>query len=51
MTAVTDKWTLERYHAAIEAGLFDDQNIVLRGALVVMPPEGEPHAACQPRSH
>ncbi|MHC5826845.1 MAG: Uma2 family endonuclease, partial [Nostoc sp.] len=45
MTVTTYKWTIERYHRAIEAGIFDDQPIeLLRGDLIVMPPEGEPHA-------
>jgi len=45
MTVTTYKWTLDRYHQAIDAGLFDDQPIeLLRGELVVMPPEREPHA-------
>jgi Uma2 family endonuclease len=39
------KWTLDRYHAAIDAGLFDNQPVeLLRGDIVVMPPEREPHA-------
>ncbi|GAC1466765.1 MAG: hypothetical protein NVSMB70_12330 [Chamaesiphon sp.] len=45
MTVTTYKWTIERYHQAIEAGLFDDQPVeLLRGDIVVMPPEREPHA-------
>lgn len=45
MTVTTYKWTIERYHRAIEAGIFDDQSIeLLRGDLIVMPPEREPHA-------
>jgi Uma2 family endonuclease len=45
MTITTYKWTIERYHQAIEAGIFDDQPIeLLRGDLIVMPPEREPHA-------
>jgi Uma2 family endonuclease len=45
MTVTTYKWTIERYHRAIEAGIFDDQSIELwRGDLIVMPPEREPHA-------
>jgi hypothetical protein len=27
MTVTTYKWTIERYHRAIEAGIFDDQPI------------------------
>jgi Uma2 family endonuclease len=45
MTITTYKWTIERYHRAIEAGIFDDQSIeLLHGDLIVMPPEREPHA-------
>ncbi|MCJ8280687.1 MAG: Uma2 family endonuclease [Rivularia sp. ALOHA_DT_140] len=45
MTVTTYKWTIERYHRAIEAGIFDDQFIeLLRGELIIMPPEREPHA-------
>lgn len=45
MTVTTYKWTIERYHRAIEAGIFDDQPIELwRGDLVIMTPEREPHA-------
>jgi Uma2 family endonuclease len=41
----TYKWTIDRYHQAIAAGLFDDQPIeLLNGELVTMPPEGEIHA-------
>ncbi|MBD6616521.1 Uma2 family endonuclease [Komarekiella sp. 'clone 1'] len=45
MTVTTYKWTIERYHRAIEAGIFEDQPIELwRGELIVMPPEREPYA-------
>ncbi|MHC5775637.1 MAG: hypothetical protein ACYTXP_17450, partial [Nostoc sp.] len=45
MTVTTYKWTIERYHRAIEAGIFDDQPIeLLRGHLIVMSPERELHA-------
>ncbi|AFY33480.1 Uma2 family endonuclease [Calothrix sp. PCC 7507] len=45
MTLTTYKWTIERYHQAIEAGIFDDQLIELwRGDLIIMTPEREPHA-------
>jgi Uma2 family endonuclease len=44
MTIATYKWTLDRYHQAIDLGFFDGQNIeLLRGDLIVMPPEGEAH--------
>lgn len=45
MSITTYKWTIERYHRAIDAGLFEDQPVeLLRGDIVVMPPEREPHA-------
>ncbi|WP_099240535.1 Uma2 family endonuclease [Synechococcus sp. BDU 130192] len=45
MTLATYKWTVANYHQAIEAGLFVDAAVeLLRGNLVVMAPEREPHA-------
>ncbi|ARV58585.1 hypothetical protein BZZ01_08000 [Nostocales cyanobacterium HT-58-2] len=45
MTVTTYKWTIEQYHRATEAGIFDDQPIELwRGDLIVMPLERESHA-------
>ncbi len=45
MTTTTYKWMLDRYHQAIEAGIFTDQSVeLLQGDIVVMTPEGEPHA-------
>ncbi|WP_204105502.1 MULTISPECIES: Uma2 family endonuclease [Spirulina sp. CCY15215] len=45
MTLTAYKWTSDRYHQAIDAGLFVDQSLeLLRGELIVMPPEREPHA-------
>ncbi len=45
MTATTYQWTLKRYHQAIAAGIFDDTPLeLLRGNLIVMSPEREPHA-------
>lgn len=45
MTVTTYKWTTDRYHQAIHAGVFDDQPVeLLRGEIIIMPPEGEPHA-------
>lgn len=45
MTITTYKWTIERYHQALDAGLFDDQPVeLLCGDIIVMPPEGETHA-------
>jgi Uma2 family endonuclease len=45
MTVTLYKWTLDRYHAAIDAGLFDQEPVeLLQGDIVVMTPEREPHA-------
>ena len=45
MTVTLYKWTLDRYHAAIDSGLFDDQPVeLLWGDIIVMAPEREPHA-------
>lgn len=45
MTLTTYKWTVSQFHRAIEAGIFEDQAIeLLRGNLIVMTPEREPHA-------
>ncbi len=45
MTVTLYKWTLDRYHAAIDAGLFDNQPVeLLQGDIVIMTPEREPHA-------
>ncbi|KAM3093936.1 Uma2 family endonuclease [Phormidesmis sp. 146-35] len=45
MTIATYKWTIDRYHQAVEAGIFDDQPIeLLNGELIEMSPEGVPHA-------
>jgi Uma2 family endonuclease len=45
MTLTTYKWTVDRYHQAIDSGIFDDQSVeLLAGEIVIMPPEREPHA-------
>jgi Uma2 family endonuclease len=47
MTVSVFKWTLDLYHQAIAAGIFADQEQkleLLRGEIVVIPPEREPHA-------
>ena len=45
MTVTTYKWTIDRYHQAVQAGVFDDQPVeLLQGEIITMPPEGEPHA-------
>ncbi len=45
MTVTLAKWTIEEYHQMIEAGIFDNRRIkLLKGKIVEMSPEGEPHA-------
>jgi Uma2 family endonuclease len=45
MAIATYKWTIDRYHHAVESGVFDDQPLeLLNGELVLMSPEGTPHA-------
>jgi Uma2 family endonuclease len=45
MTVAADKWTLEHYHQAVEAGIFAGHPVeLLHGELVEMSPEGIPHA-------
>jgi len=39
------RWTVDRYHRAVEAGIFDGQPLeLLDGQLIEMSPEGIPHA-------
>lgn len=45
MTITLAKWTLDEYHRMIAAGIFDERRVeLLKGEIVEMPPEGEPHA-------
>jgi Uma2 family endonuclease len=45
MAVATHKWTIDRYHLAVNAGVFEDQSVeLLKGDLVEMPSEGIPHA-------
>ncbi len=45
MTVATYQWTIDRYHEAVEAGIFRGQAVeLLQGALIEMSPEGVPHA-------
>lgn len=45
MTLATAKWAIAEYHRMIEAGILDDRRVeLLKGEIVEMPPEGEPHA-------
>ena len=51
MTVATYKWTINRYHQAVEAGVFDDVPVeLLNGDLIEMSPEGVPHAGLSDRS-
>jgi Uma2 family endonuclease len=46
MTLTTAKWTLGDYHRMIEAGILDGRPVeLLRGEIIEMSPEGEPHAS------
>lgn len=45
MTVTTAKWTIDEYHRMIAAGILDDRRVeLLRGEIVEMSPESEPHA-------
>ncbi|MEO0273364.1 MAG: Uma2 family endonuclease [candidate division WOR-3 bacterium] len=45
MTLTTYKWTTENYHRAIDSGIFAGEAVeLLRGEIIIMPPEREPHA-------
>ncbi|MFN5513608.1 MAG: Uma2 family endonuclease [Cyanobacteriota bacterium] len=45
MVVTIYKWTKEKYHQAIDSGIFlNDSLELLRGEIIVMAPEREPHA-------
>ncbi|WP_309736940.1 Uma2 family endonuclease [Chamaesiphon sp. OTE_75_metabat_556] len=45
MTNTAYKWSIDRYHQIIAAGILDDRPVeLLQGEIIVMPPEGESHA-------
>jgi Uma2 family endonuclease len=45
MTVIVAKWTIDEYHRMIEAGILSDRKVeLLKGEIVEMSPEGEPHA-------
>ena len=47
MTFIAAKWTLEDYHLMIAAGILRERKVeLLKGEIVEMSPEGEPHAYC-----
>ena len=45
MAVAIAKWTLDEYHQMITSGLLQNRQVeLLKGDIVEMPPEGEPHA-------
>ncbi len=47
MTCIAAKWTIDEYHHMVDAGILCDRNVeLLKGEIIEMPPEGEPHAYC-----
>lgn len=45
MTLTIAKWTINEYHRMIAAGILDNRRVeLLRGEIVEMSPEEEPHA-------
>ncbi|MBW4668511.1 MAG: Uma2 family endonuclease [Cyanomargarita calcarea GSE-NOS-MK-12-04C] len=45
MTVTVIKWTTDEYHRMIAAGILENRCVeLLKGEIVEMPPEGEPHA-------
>ncbi|MCW5316565.1 Uma2 family endonuclease [Nostoc sp. KVJ3] len=45
MTVTIAKWTIDEYHRMIAAGILDNRRMeLLKGEIVEMPSEGEPHA-------
>ncbi|MEB3217978.1 MAG: Uma2 family endonuclease [Nostocales cyanobacterium 94392] len=47
MTYTAAKWTIDEYHRMIAAGILDERKVeLLKGEIIEMSPEGEPHAYC-----
>lgn len=47
MTLIAAKWTIDEYHRMIETGILNSRKVeLLKGEIVEMSPEGEPHAYC-----
>jgi Uma2 family endonuclease len=45
MSMTLAKWSIDNYHHMISVGVFDARHVeLLKGEIVDMPPEGEPHA-------
>ncbi|MEA5594650.1 Uma2 family endonuclease [Rivularia sp. UHCC 0363] len=44
---IAAKWTIDEYHGMIASGILDNRKVeLLKGDIVEMSPEGEPHAYC-----
>ncbi|MBW4588663.1 Uma2 family endonuclease [Aetokthonos hydrillicola Thurmond2011] len=47
MTVIAAKWTIDEYHQMISAGVLSSRKVeLLKGEILEMSPEGEPHAYC-----
>ena len=47
MTCIAAKWTIDEYHSMVAAGILCDRQVeLLKGEIIEMPPEREPHAYC-----
>ncbi len=47
MTCIAAKWTIDEYHSMVAAGILCDRHVeLLKGEIIEMPPEREPHAYC-----
>jgi Uma2 family endonuclease len=47
MTFIAAKWTIDEYHRMIAGGILSNRRVeLLRGEIIEMSPEGEPHAYC-----
>ncbi len=47
MTCIAAKWTIDEYHRMVAAGILCDRKVeLLKGEIIEMPPEREPHAYC-----
>ena len=47
MTYVAAKWTTDEYHSMVAAGILCDRQVeLLKGEIIEMSPEREPHAYC-----
>jgi Uma2 family endonuclease len=47
MTVIAAKWTIEEYHRMVDVGILSSRKVeLLKGEIIEMSPEGEPHAYC-----